>query len=65
MPSPNPRLWERLQGLPESQQLAWLNRWSEALMAGQEPPRLPRQGARRQRPQRRPRADTSRPPVVG
>lgn len=41
MPSPTPEVLQRLLHLPMAEQMAWLNRWSTALLEGQEPPPLP------------------------
>ena len=38
MPTPSPELLEQLEHLPAAEQLAWLDRWSRALLEGQEPP---------------------------
>lgn len=40
MPTPAPELLERLAHLSEAEQLAWLDRWSRAVMSG-EPEPLP------------------------
>jgi hypothetical protein len=42
MPTPSPELLEQLEHLPAAEQLAWLDRWSRALLEGQEPPPVPR-----------------------